>query len=637
MADGGEIAALSDTVHRLQKRLDRERAARSAAEKIAEDGLRTLYEEQNYLRIFEAVVNATNTKASIDACLRFTIEQICTHAGWSLGHVYKRRVRAICTQLVSTNIWHESCAGRFEVFKRGSKATPILIGIGLPGRVWLRGEAVWEHDVLLSPCFPRRRYAEACGIRSAFAFPVIVNDQVVSVVEFFSTAVQPDNARFRELSAQISRQLGRNYERLTAIRRLRAKNVRLKAVLLDAEEHRKAAEAANASKSSFLATVSHEIRTPMNGVLGMVQVMQGERLSKRQRDRLEQIGQSGEMLLAILNDVLDLSKIEAGKLELEETDFDLARQAYNVVSTFKPMASAKGLELTLEVTPQATGVFRGDAVRVRQILFNLVSNALKFTSAGSVRVRLGFAGSSVRLSVADTGLGMEPDQIGRLFEKFVQADASTTRRFGGTGLGLSICRELCAAMGGRITAQSEIGQGSDFTVELPLPRFGELSAAESSAPKPAAALDNGTLRILAAEDNPVNRMVLRAVLQQAEIEPVIVNDGAEVVAAWEAGEWDLILMDVQMPVMDGATATGLIRRREMETGRQPIPIIALTANAMKHQADSYLTIGMTGFVAKPIMIAELFAAINDALLPASEGHNKEAAADGDRLGITPTA
>ena len=377
------------------------------------------------------------------------------------------------------------------------------------------------------------------------------------------------------------------------------------------DEARRVADAANQAKSEFLATMSHEIRTPLNGVLGMVQAMAHDPLSDGQRARLKVIGQSGEMLLAILNDMLDLSKIEAGQLELEEVEFDLADLVLGMRATFEPLAAGKGLAFDVVVGDEVAGTWRGDALRVRQILHNLISNAVKFTPAGSVEVRVEPAEAGVRLSVTDTGIGVSPDQIERLFDKFVQADSSTTRRFGGTGLGLSICRELCSGMGGEIRAESEVGRGSRFIVDLPLARVG---AGEAAPPVEAAAdaepsSDEAPLRILAAEDNEVNQLVLKTLLGQVGLEPVMVANGEEAVAAWEAGNWDVILMDAQMPVMDGLTATRQIREREAATGRPATPIIALTANAMDHQVAGYLAAGMNGFVAKPIQVEQLFEAI----------------------------
>ena len=389
---------------------------------------------------------------------------------------------------------------------------------------------------------------------------------------------------------------------------------------LELVKARDAAEAANQAKSAFLATMSHEIRTPLNGVLGMAQVMANEPLDTAQRERLDVIRQSGETLLAILNDILDLSKVEAGKLGLEVVDFDIEEVARGAHAAFSAVAAAKGLAFEVSVSHAAQGVYHGDPTRVRQILHNLISNALKFTERGGVRVAVGRADGRLKLRVRDTGIGIAPDRAGRLFEKFEQADTSTTRRFGGTGLGLAICRELATMMGGGVTLKSNPGKGATFTVDLPLPRVRAAGEAGPAAPAqldPCEDLSDTPIRVLAAEDNAVNQAVLKALLNQIGVEPTIVENGVDAVAAWEAGNWDVILMDVQMPRMDGPTATQFIRSRELALGRPRTPIIALTANSMAHQVAEYLSLGMDAFVAKPIEIARLFETLQ-AVLAATE-------------------
>jgi len=388
---------------------------------------------------------------------------------------------------------------------------------------------------------------------------------------------------------------------------------RLKRIHVAARAARASAEAANHAKSQFLANMSHEIRTPLNGVLGMAQAMEHDALTDLQRERLDVIRKSGDMLLAILNDILDLSKIEAGKLELEQASFDLEDLARGAHAAFTAIANRKGLSFSLTVEGSAAGAYLGDSTRVRQILYNLVSNALKFTETGEVRVRIFGQPRGFGMTITDTGVGIEPDRVAHLFQKFEQADASTTRKFGGTGLGLSICRELAHLMGGAITMESVIGRGSVFTVTLPLDRSAEAGALAAIASAPEAELGERTLRVLAAEDNPVNQMVLKTLLHQAGVHPLLVGDGQAALAAWEAGDWDLILMDMQMPVMDGLDATRAIRAREAVTGRMRTPIIALTANVMSHQIATYIEAGMDRFVGKPIEVGELFAAI-DAVL-----------------------
>ncbi len=384
------------------------------------------------------------------------------------------------------------------------------------------------------------------------------------------------------------------------------------AVVRDQAEAMLAAQAASVAKSEFLAIMSHEIRTPMNGVLGMAQAMSREPLSATQRDKLDVIRQSGEALLAILNDVLDISKIESGRLDLEAAPFDIEAVAQGAHATFTGLANAKGLSFSLTVAPDALGAYVGDSARVRQVLYNLISNAVKFTAAGHVRVEIEALSPGFRIRVTDTGVGVPADRLDKLFAKFVQADSSTTRQFGGTGLGLAICRELADAMGGSIAVTSVEGQGSCFTVDLPLPRAAG-PAPEIEEPTEAGQDLGLEFRILAAEDNTINQLVLKTLLAQFGLTPQVVDNGRQAVDAWEKESWDLILMDVQMPVLDGPGAARAIRAREAETGRTRTPIIALTANAMTHQVDSYLAAGMDGFVAKPIEVRDLVEAINQAM------------------------
>ncbi len=421
------------------------------------------------------------------------------------------------------------------------------------------------------------------------------------------------------------------------IRNKAGEAVRLVGAMQDITDRKKAeralvhakedAEAANVAKSAFLATMSHEIRTPLNGVLGMAQAMSADALDETQRERLSIIRQSGETLLAILNDVLDISKIEAGKLELEMAEFDIGEVARGAHAAFTELANRKGLSFNLVIEDHARGVYLGDSTRLRQILYNMVSNAVKFTEQGEVRVSVARDDGGLRMRVSDTGVGVRPDRLHKLFEKFEQADASTTRRYGGTGLGLAICRDLAELMGGGITASSVLGEGSTFEVSLPLVRVGDSRAAAplpTECSGPAEPVDPSNLRILAAEDNAVNQLVLRTLLNQAGIDPVVVSDGAQVLEAWRNGLWDLILMDVQMPEMDGPAATRAIRAEEAETGRAPTPIIALTANAMAHQVAEYRACGMDDFVAKPIEITQLFAAMERVLDEAEEPRQAQA-------------
>jgi signal transduction histidine kinase/CheY-like chemotaxis protein len=439
--------------------------------------------------------------------------------------------------------------------------------------------------------------------------------RVIQPVQLLSRAMQDvaEGGSFTpvpvDASDELFQSLTESFNHLLA--KLAEREGDLKHAMRDLEKARDEANAANVLKTQFLANMSHEIRTPLNGVLAMAEVMSLGDLAPVQRDRLDVIRRSGGLLLAILNDVLDLSKIEAGKLTLFEDDFDIEAAVAQARDSFRVMAQAKNLDFEIKVAEAAHGWWRGDADRLRQVIGNLLSNAIKFTAKGSVSAEVDVASSGgLRMVVRDTGIGIAPEKLPTLFEKFIQADNSATRRFGGTGLGLAICRELTQMMGGTIVVESREGHGSTFVVELPLERGKPASIHVAEAATPS---EEGNLRLLAAEDNPINQQVLAAVLGSLGIEVHIVPDGKEAVEAWRAGTYDLILMDIQMPVMDGIAAATAIRDGEKTAGRRRTPIVALTANALTHQVDEYLAAGMDAHVAKPIEIAKLYDAISTVL------------------------
>jgi signal transduction histidine kinase len=372
------------------------------------------------------------------------------------------------------------------------------------------------------------------------------------------------------------------------------------------EEARAQALAANEAKTAFLAMMSHELRTPLNGVLGMANALAATDLDRKQADYLDMIVQSGDGLLAILNDILDLSKIEAGKLELETIGFDLHKLGRQLFLLWSETARVKGVELRLDIDPGTPAWVSGDPTRVRQVLQNLISNALKFTDAGQVAVHIAQApGGGIAIAVSDTGIGMSEDQLARLFQAFSQAEASTTRRFGGTGLGLSICRRLTDMMGGEITVESRLGEGSCFRVRLPL--------AATAAPDDVGEAQVVTLegrRVLVVDDNHVNQTVARAVLEAGGAEVAVADDGARALQRLAAEAFDVVLMDVRMPVMDGPEALARIRRGE--AGRRDIPVIALTADAMSGDTEGLTAQGFDAVHPKPIQPAALLFAVSAA-------------------------
>ena len=360
--------------------------------------------------------------------------------------------------------------------------------------------------------------------------------------------------------------------------------------------------AANRAKSTFLSVMSHEIRTPLNGVLGMVHVLLKDAPTEQQRSRLEIVRESGDALLSILNDLLDISRIEAGKMTLETIEFDIREVLSGAYAAFTAIANKAGISFILDIEP-AAGIYLGDPTRVRQVAYNFLSNALKFTKEGRVVLSARLVEGGLEISVLDTGIGIATDRLNGVFDPFVQADASVNRNFGGTGLGLGISRDLAQLMGGSIRVESELGKGSVFTALLRIPRLRDATEALRvvNEEEPVASQEIvQSLRVLAAEDNLVNQLVLRTLMEQFGITLTVVENGKLAVEAWESQTWDIILMDMQMPIMGGVEASRLIREKERNTGRAKTPIIAVTANAMTHQMSEYESAGINGIVSKPI-------------------------------------
>jgi signal transduction histidine kinase/ActR/RegA family two-component response regulator len=447
--------------------------------------------------------------------------------------------------------------------------------------------------------------------------------EVAQLLEDFESMSGRLNQSYVELQAALTGREQANRQLQEVLKNLDAKVQERTAQLSDAAVR---AEEASRSKSLFLANMSHEIRTPMNGVLGLTELVLASELSEDQRQHLQLAHSSAEALLALLNDILDFSKIEAGKLELESVPFSLRECVGGAVRTLEFLARQKGLDLSLTIAPEAPDQLIGDPHRLRQVLLNLTNNAIKFTSRGFVRVEVTDAGSltgdvNLRFAVRDSGIGIAASEQQFILEPFRQADQSVTRQYGGTGLGLAICSSIVALWGGRMSIESEAGEGSTFAFDASFPRAGS-AVAPAPMEHPAdriaeSANAHARYRILVAEDNRVNQLLIERLLARENHIVTMVSNGREAIEALHSSTFDIVLMDVQMPEMDGFETVARWREREASLGVR-LPVVAMTAHAMSGDREKCLEAGMDGYVSKPIQPAKLFESIEQAIASARD-------------------
>ena len=411
-------------------------------------------------------------------------------------------------------------------------------------------------------------------------------------------------------------------------RALRDERAKTQAVLTSLEERvaERTAELERASteKDRFLANMSHELRTPLNGVIAVSETLAGLQRSRRARDMAMLIVNSSRLLEHVLSDILDVSRLESGEVQLTHEPFDLGLTLEHVAELHRVVAEGKGLALTLEVAPEVRGRYLGDAIRLTQVVSNLLSNAVKFSEAGRVELKAAQGPGGLVLTVSDTGIGFDTATRARLFQRFEQADPSIRRRYGGTGLGLAICRSLVEAMGGTVRAASAPGFGSIFTVELPLPT----AAAESQAPdaqdEEGAESGLAEVRVLLAEDHPTNQKVVQLILESAGVKLVTVDNGREALEALGSARFDLVLMDMQMPEMDGLSATRLWREREALLQLPRTPVVMLTAHALSEHMEESLRAGADRHLTKPIRAGELLAVVEQLTSEITDGRRAAA-------------
>ncbi len=556
-----------------------EESARARAAEAA------LQQKTASLQLLQTVAVAANEASTVEAAMQIALDQVCGYTGWPVGHAYLLADDGT-GELVPTALWHLDNRERFQTFRTVSDASRFPPGVGLPGRVLASGRPAWIIDVTHDPNFPRAQAATDIGVRAGFGFPVLLGKDVAAVLEFFSDhAFEPDEALL-DLMANIGTQLGRVIERTQAAEEIR--------------QAKDAAESANRTKSAFLANMSHELRTPLNAIIGYSEMLQEEAEDLGNGDLisdLKKINAAGKHLLVLINDVLDLSKIEAGKMDLYLETFDLATMVEDVATTVRPLVEKNTNTLAIR-RPDALGTMHADLTKVRQALFNLLSNASKFTTRGTITLDIArnrIDGADwVMLSVSDTGIGMTPAQMEKLFQAFSQAEASTTRQYGGTGLGLAITRHFCQLMGGDITVASEVGKGSTFTISLPA----EVSEPKAEPVEPAeaiaGALIDGAPPVLVIDDDPRVREMLQRFLTKEGFRVASAASGEEGLRLARELRPMAITLDVLMPGTDGWSVLAALKA---DPDMADIPVILLT---MVDDKNLGYALGASDYLTKPV-------------------------------------
>lgn len=577
------------SIIRWRKELLAARLASADAQKRAEKEARTV-------TLLRSVAAAANQAQNIESAIKTVLCLIGEFMEWPVGHAYtldeKKNI------LVSSGLWFLKEEDSLPKLRAISQSITFERGIGLPGRVWEKMGPIWIANLATDPNFPRFRLDPDIGIQSGFAFPVIVRGHVAYILEFFTPHMTEINKDLQVIMKEAGEQLTQVIERVQTQEALTAAKVN--------------AETANVAKSEFLANMSHELRTPLNSILGMLRLLRESGLNKEQEELIMTASSASTNLLEIVNDILDISKIEADEVELEHIGFDLNYVFHSTVLTLERLAAEKRISIIRNYNNETFPYVLGDPTRFGRILVNLISNAIKYTDVGHVDVnafskKQDDTHMDLYCEIKDTGIGIPKDKQSAIFDKFVQADASTTRKYGGTGLGLAITKELVELMGGTIGVESEVDKGSIFWFKIPFTITHELNQEGHLRRQKALVgiIPPERVRIMVAEDHPLNQTYIKKLLTKFSIShSEIVENGAIALKRYKEADWDIILMDCHMPEMNGYDTTEAIRNLEKEAGKH-IPIVAMTANAMVGDREKCLRCGMDDYISKPVNIDEL--------------------------------